>query len=344
LDRYKDGPESVAQCCSELASPGNELKLTITNRLVEGYDHVGDVKSRQTSAIAWTGLEGASGRYEEMGASHEKVLQSRPRVFLEGSRSFSTNFDRHEDGSKDQLRSAFFVEAQPWLASPTSVKFKARLAKQDLHLHLKSASAVVLRFGHATLSDQDYWVLNQSGRHEEAIACYKKALQLNSDKHSPWYNLAYILTNLGRYEEAIAFYDKAIQDKSNDDSAWNNRGYALNSLGRYEEAIDSYDKALQFRPDKVSSWHNRGYALEALGRYEEAIDSYDKALAIEPQKSYIFYNKARCYALQFNLEEAIANLTQAIALSSAEYRELAKTDPDFDAIRDTTQFQGLVFG
>jgi hypothetical protein len=56
------------------------------------------------------------------------------------------------------------------------------------------------------------------------------------------------------------------------------------------------------------------------------------------------HSKACRYALQANPENAIANLSRAIALSPDKYREMAKTDSDFDSLRDNEQFQALISG
>jgi tetratricopeptide (TPR) repeat protein len=87
-----------------------------------------------------------------------------------------------------------------------------------------------------------------------------------------------------------------------------------------------------------------GNALENLGRNEEAIASYDKALEIKPDKHEAWYNKACSYALQGNIEQALENLQQAINLSPDKYREMAKTDSDFDNIRKDERFQALIQG
>jgi superkiller protein 3 len=109
-----------------------------------------------------------------------------------------------------------------------------------------------------------------------------------------------------------------------------------------EEAIASYDKALELKPDLHEAWNNRGYALGKLGRLEAAIASYDKALEIKPDYHEAFYNKACCYALHSQIDQAIQNLQQAINLNPDEYREMAKTDSDFDSIRSHTRFQALI--
>uniref|UniRef100_UPI00117774EA TPR end-of-group domain-containing protein n=1 Tax=Calothrix rhizosoleniae TaxID=888997 RepID=UPI00117774EA len=121
------------------------------------------------------------------------------------------------------------------------------------------------------------------------------------------------------------------------------RGYALGNLGRYEEALASYDKAVVIKPDYHEAWYNRGYALGNVGRYEEALASYDKALAIKPDLHLAWYNKARCYVLQNQLDQGLENLSKAIHLNS-ECGEWAKTDSDFDIIRDDARFVALIQG
>ena len=120
------------------------------------------------------------------------------------------------------------------------------------------------------------------------------------------------------------------------------QGLLYNFAEEYAKAIASYDKALELKPDYHEAWNNRGIALGNLGRLEEAIASYDKALEIKPDKDEAFYNKACCYALQSQIDQAIQNLQQAINLNPDKYREMAKTDSDFDSIRSYTRFQALI--
>ena len=110
------------------------------------------------------------------------------------------------------------------------------------------------------------------------------------------------------------------------------------------EAIASYDKALEIKPDKHEAWYNRGNALGKLGKWEEAIASYDKALEFKPDDTSAFYNKACCYALNGQVDSSIQNLQRAINLNPDKYREMAKTDSDFDKVRSYPEFQALIQG
>jgi tetratricopeptide (TPR) repeat protein len=185
--------------------------------------------------------------------------------------------------------------------------------------------------------------LDNLGRLEEAIAYYDNALKIKPDKPEVWNNLGIALRQLGRLEEAITSYDNALKIKSDLHEAWNNRGNALDDLGRYEEAITSYDQALKIKSNFHEVWNNRGNTLFNLGRLEEAITSYDQALKIKPDLAIGYFHKACAYALQENITFALNNLKQSINLNS-KYLEMAKTDTDFDKIRNDFRFINLTEG
>jgi len=183
--------------------------------------------------------------------------------------------------------------------------------------------------------------LGNLGRNEEAIASFDNALKFKPDLHKAWNNRGSALFNLRRFEEAISSFDNALKFKPDYPEAWYNRGTALFNLRRFEEAISSFDNALKFKPDYPDAWDNRGYALFNLGRFEEVIASFDNALKIKPDDATSYYNKACIYALQENIDLAIENFKQAINLDSV-YLEMAKTDPDFDKIRNDSRFINLL--
>ena len=187
-------------------------------------------------------------------------------------------------------------------------------------------------------------LLHAAKEYKEAVASFDQALKIKPEDDLAWNNRGNALYNLGRYEQAVASFDQALKIKPDHDEAWNNRGIALDNLGRYEEAVASYDQALKIKPDYDLAWNNRGIALRDLGRYEEAVASYDQALKIKPDKDSAWYGKACSYALQGNVELAVENLQKAIHLSPDKYREMAKTDSDFDSIREDERFQTLIQG
>jgi tetratricopeptide (TPR) repeat protein len=116
----------------------------------------------------------------------------------------------------------------------------------------------------------------------------------------------------------------------------------LERFGRAEEAISSYDRALELQPDDAGILANRADSLLTLGRHEEAMANLDKLLQIGPNCTGAYYNKTCNFALPNQVELALGNLQRAIELEPETYRDLAKTDTDFDGIRGDVRFHELL--
>ncbi|MEG4998307.1 tetratricopeptide repeat protein, partial [Microcoleus sp. B4-D4] len=79
------------------------------------------------------------------------------------------------------------------------------------------------------------------GFFEKTTAFFEEALEMKPDPEA-CYNQGVALGNSGKFQEAIACYDKTLAIKPDFYLAWYNRGVMLGNLGRFEAAIASYDK------------------------------------------------------------------------------------------------------
>ena len=89
-----------------------------------------------------------------------------------------------------------------------------------------------------------------------------------------WNQQGIAFAQTGKYDEAIQAFDKAIAINSSYADPWSNKATALYSHGNYIEAIQAYDKALELKPDAMHSayiWNSKGLALYKQGKYGEAI-------------------------------------------------------------------------
>jgi tetratricopeptide (TPR) repeat protein len=183
--------------------------------------------------------------------------------------------------------------------------------------------------------------LSQRGLIEAAIAAYMEALKYKRNFPDAWISLGNLLVRLERYEEAIESYDEALKYKPDFSDAWVDRGDSLDNLDRYEEALESYDIALKYKPDFPEAWINRSNALNKLGCHKEAIASCKEALAYKPDHPQAWFNIACSQSRLGEIDQAIASLQKAIEINP-KFREDAKTDSDFDAIRQDDRFQQLL--
>jgi tetratricopeptide (TPR) repeat protein len=124
--------------------------------------------------------------------------------------------------------------------------------------------------------------LAMRGRPHEAAAHFLRALEIRPDDAEAHYNLGLALASRGRPDEAIAHFRKALEIRPDDADAHNNLGLALGSRGRPDEAVAQFRKALEIRPDDPDAHHNLALALAASGRLDEAVAQYRKTLAFRP--------------------------------------------------------------
>ncbi|MGB3267387.1 MAG: tetratricopeptide repeat protein, partial [Microcoleus sp.] len=123
--------------------------------------------------------------------------------------------------------------------------------------------------------------LQSSGRFDEAVAAYRKAVELNPDFSWSYHNLGDVLLKLERFDDAVCAYKKAVE--LNPDFSWSyhNLGDALLKLREWEEAAAAYRCEIALNSDFAWSFCNFGDALTKLKQWDEAIAAYLKAVEID---------------------------------------------------------------
>ena len=157
--------------------------------------------------------------------------------------------------------------------------------------------------------------LGDLGRHEEALADYTRAIELNPQHANAHYNRGNALGDLGRHEEALADYTRVIELNPQHTNAHYNRGVTLDDLGRHEEALADYTRVIELNPQHANAHYNRGVTLDDLGRHEEALADYTRAIEINPQYAKAHNNRGGALGNLGRHEEAVADYTRAIELN-----------------------------
>ena len=200
-------------------------------------------------------------------------------------------------------------------------------------------------------------VLGALGKHEEAIACYDKAISnarrtndvwrvrggsvdavtgpVPADvvEGTAWNARGSSLRALGRQDDAIVCYERALKIDPKRADVWLNKGNALYSQGHPAEALRCFDETVALDPRNKIAWCNRGVTLRALGRLDEAIRCYDNALQIDPQDVKTWFNRGNALASLELYQDALVSFQQAQKLgdpTAARYveqcRQLLKTE------------------
>jgi serine/threonine-protein kinase len=96
-------------------------------------------------------------------------------------------------------------------------------------------------------------------------------------------NLGNALHATGQVDEAIACYRKAIELAPKSAMAHNNLGSALGRKGQRDEAIACFRKEIELDPKLAKARYNLGRAVFSNGQVDEAIASYRKAIELDPK-------------------------------------------------------------
>ena len=159
----------------------------------------------------------------------------------------------------------------------------------------------------------DHWLEGEDYRGEskfdEAIVEYQKAISLDPNQADSHFRLGWVYVQQKKLEDAIAPLQKSIAL----DHAWSN--WAHNTLSN----IYYYNQ---------KNW-------------QMAIKHYQQLEKNNPDNAEAHFVLARVYSLNNEPQPAIESLQKAIDLDK-RLIESSKTDPDFDNIRQTPEYQQLI--
>ena len=118
----------------------------------------------------------------------------------------------------------------------------------------------------------------KTGRDDEAIADFDRALALNPTLYAAYYDRAIALRHKGELTRAIADYSEAIRQNPDVNYFYLHRGQAYAANHQLNEAVADYKKALYYRPESVPAFVALGDALMEQGRRAEALDAFEQAM------------------------------------------------------------------
>jgi tetratricopeptide (TPR) repeat protein len=156
--------------------------------------------------------------------------------------------------------------------------------------------------------------LVDGGRMDDAVAHYRKAIEIRPTYAAAHFNLGVALAGLGRPDEAVEQYRETIAIKPDDAKAQNNLGNAFLAWGQLDRAMAHCREALKIDPDFAEAHYNLGNALFAGGRLDEAMAQYRSALASRPDFAEASYNLGLALVRRGRLDQAIAQYRQALAV------------------------------
>ena len=177
-----------------------------------------------------------------------------------------------------------------------------------------ASQAPVILFNDVDYLDHGIDFANQ-GLFDQALVCYRKALEVNPYSFLAYYNRARVYFELGNYSLAVADYRKAIESNPNFSFAYCNLGVVYSKLGYFGMALDALNQAIWLNSGSAYAYLNRGIVYRQLNNYSLGMADLNKALELSPNLAEAYYNRSLFYVLQGNYVQAIRDLDKAIQIN-----------------------------
>ncbi len=180
---------------------------------------------------------------------------------------------------------------------------------------LRGGEDASLRFNRAVM-------LQQLGRHADAIADYDRALSMKRDDPEAFFNRAVSREALGQPYDALEDYSKALALRPHHVPTLNNRGSILATVGKPEDALADFTNVLKLDPRDIRTLYNMGNALRQVERYEDSLLFYDRALAFNPRHVDAWNNRALSLGALYRWDEAQASIEHALQFGVTLERQM----------------------
>jgi tetratricopeptide (TPR) repeat protein len=148
----------------------------------------------------------------------------------------------------------------------------------------------------------------------EAVAQFRKAIELAPDDAVVRLNLAQALILMGAARAALTELEAAIRANPSLAPAHFMIGTLLERSGRDEEAIDEYKAAVTNDPSLRGAHLRLADALRRIGRLDAALSSYQRVLELNPDSEEARFGEAMALARLSRYAEARERLGVAMSL------------------------------
>ncbi|HEX3484229.1 MAG TPA: tetratricopeptide repeat protein, partial [Micropepsaceae bacterium] len=161
-------------------------------------------------------------------------------------------------------------------------------------------------------------IQKRRGRLADALATFRKGIEIEPANHSPWYNLGNSLLGMGEFGEAVDALKRATELKPKDSETMRLFGQALIGKDELTLGMAAFARALELNPKNCRVYTSRATALQRAGAPDtEVLAELDKAIALEPGNAEHLRAKAAYFQRRSRFAEA-----------EAVHKELLAKDPD----------------
>jgi serine/threonine protein kinase/tetratricopeptide (TPR) repeat protein len=252
-----------------------------------------------------------------VGSAYELYLKG--RGYLQAPLDTNSIDSAIEMFQQARERDPSYALAYAGIAQAFSLKYTATSDTQFLEMAEPNARhALELNDKIAEIHMTMGFIEHDRGEYPQAVAEYKRALELDPANPDTMRRLATAYEAEGDLPAAEATYQKAIKLRPTYFRTYDNLGNFLIKHGRLDSAEAPLKRAVELSPQNARGWNSLGALYLSSGRYHEAEDSFRRSLAIDATPE-AYTNLAILYEYQNRYADAVPYLEKAVVLAPSNH-------------------------
>lgn len=176
---------------------------------------------------------------------------------------------------------------------------------------------------------------------DTSITNVNKEKKTYSKKENNLYNEAYELFFSHQYTNAISKANDIISEFPSNAMGYNIRGIARAYNGDYDGGLKDINKSLEIDMNYGYARFNKALTYELYENMDEALTWYNKALEVE-EYVWSYYGISSIYGRIGDINNTMKYLNKAIQIDEG-VKEVAKTEHDFDPVKNFEEFKKAVY-
>jgi tetratricopeptide (TPR) repeat protein len=167
--------------------------------------------------------------------------------------------------------------------------------------------------GHEDLWNLEGATLAAEGKHDDALLCLDKAVQLDPGLWEAWCNRAATLAIKGELDQAISYYDRALDLEEGAVAALVGKATVLSEQGRADEALELIGEALT-ETSSEELLATKGFLLLEADRLDEALATTDAGLKVHEESPVLWNLKGLVARRKGDAAEAVEAFEEAVSI------------------------------
>jgi tetratricopeptide (TPR) repeat protein len=280
------------------------------------------------------GSRGAAGKARSVMAVSKKESPEIAVVEWAGPDRFGIFLPGTDVDSAQELGSAIRQRAKSELSTTVQIGMSVHpcpgFAKRDMLDNARKALVHTGFFGPNTQTLFDVVSLNisgdrlyESGRMEEAVEEFRRALILDPKNVNVGNSLGVCYAQMGKFEEAVAEFSRVTSLNPSDFMGQYNLGCALLSLGREDEAEQAFTLSSELDPKRAAPHFQLAKLCRKQNRLEEALKYLGKTVDLKPHWARAWRLFGECFLEQGNDGEAMNGFKKALKINGNDAAALS---------------------